>query len=291
MYQILWIFFLYAFLGWCSEVSYAALKDGKFVNRGFLNGPLCPIYGFGVVIVVGCLLPLKDNTLVLFAGSVLLTSALEWVTGFVLEKLFHTRWWDYSQQPFNLGGYICLRFSILWGLACLIVVDIIHPSLMALVGLIPHTLGVVLLVLFSAGMALDVVATVKAIVRLNDRLKQIDELAGRIRSVSDELGESLADRVLELSERGESAKEELTGWRENLTERGESAKESFAQWKQSLAEKGQSTKEGLAQLRARLDELVCARWGAERRLLRAFPDMRPQRYKEALDRLRRRLEE
>lgn len=295
MYQFLWIFFLYAFLGWCSEVSYAALKDGTFVNRGFLNGPVCPIYGFGVVIVVACLMPLKDNTLVLFAGSVLLTSALEWITGFVLEKLFHTRWWDYSTQPFNLGGYVCLRFSILWGLACLMVVDIIHPSIMALVSLIPHTLGVVLLCLFSTGMAVDVVATVNAIVKLNHRLRQIDELAGHIRAASDELGESLAGRVLELSERGENAKEELSEWRESFSRRSENAKqsarESFSQWKQSLAQRGQSTREGLEQLRRHLDELVLARRATERRLMRAFPDMRSQRYKEALEHLRRRLEE
>ena len=83
LYQFLWIFFIYAFLGWCTEVSYAALNTGKFVNRGFLNGPVCPIYGFGVVIVLACLTPLKGNFVLLFLGSVVLTSALEWITGFL----------------------------------------------------------------------------------------------------------------------------------------------------------------------------------------------------------------
>lgn len=151
MYLLLWIFFVYAFLGWCTEVSFAALTSGRFVNRGFLNGPVCPIYGVGVVIVLFFLDPLRGNTFLLFLGSVLLTSLLEWVTGFVLEKIFHQRWWDYSNEPFNLGGYICLRFSIAWGLACLFVVEIIHPSILWLIHLIPHTLGLVLLALFSAG--------------------------------------------------------------------------------------------------------------------------------------------
>lgn len=120
LYGLFWIFFLYAFLGWCTEVSYAALVTGTFVNRGFLNGPVCPVYGFGAVIVLNCLTPLADNLLLLFLGSVALTSALEWFTGFVLEKLFHQRWWDYSDEPFNLSGYVCLRFSIAWALpACL----------------------------------------------------------------------------------------------------------------------------------------------------------------------------
>ena len=99
MYHLLWIFFIYAFLGWCTEVSYAALKTGRFVNRGFLNGPVCPVYGFGVVIVLWVLEPLRGNLLLLFLGSVALTSLLEWLTGFVLERLFHQRWWDYSQEP------------------------------------------------------------------------------------------------------------------------------------------------------------------------------------------------
>ena len=86
MYLLLWIFFVYAFLGWCTEVSFAALTSGRFVNRGFLNGPVCPIYGVGVVIVLFFLDPLRGNTFLLFLGSVLLTSLLEWVTGFVLEK-------------------------------------------------------------------------------------------------------------------------------------------------------------------------------------------------------------
>ena len=184
MYMLLWIFFVYAFLGWCTEVSFAALTSGKFVNRGFLNGPVCPIYGCGVVIVLFFLEPLRENTLLLFLGSVVLTSVLEWLTGFVLERIFHQRWWDYSNEPFNLGGYICLRFSIAWGLACLLVVDVIHPTIHWLITLIPHTLGLVLLAVFSAAMVVDLAATVRTIARINRQLTQLDELAGRIKSLS-----------------------------------------------------------------------------------------------------------
>lgn len=184
-YELLWIFFVYALLGWCTEVSYAALVTGKFVNRGFLNGPVCPIYGFGAAIIFLCLEPLKQNLLLLFLGSVLLTSLLELAAGFVLEKLFHQRWWDYSDEPFNLGGYICLRFSIAWGLIGLFVVDLLHPTVMLLVRLLPHTLGVVLLACFGAVIAVDLAATGSAIARLNRQLKQIDALAGRIRELSD----------------------------------------------------------------------------------------------------------
>lgn len=109
-YELVWIFIIYAFIGWCTEVSYAALDRGIFVNRGFLNGPYCPIYGCGVVIVVAVLTPLKDNLLILFIGSFLLTSILEYITGYLLEKVFHNQWWDYSDKPFNIHGYVCLKF-------------------------------------------------------------------------------------------------------------------------------------------------------------------------------------
>ena len=179
MYHLLWIFFIYAFLGWCTEVSYAALKTGRFVNRGFLNGPVCPVYGFGVVIVLWVLEPLRGNLLLLFLGSVALTSLLEWLTGFVLERLFHQRWWDYSQEPFNLGGYICLRFSIAWGLACLFVVKLLHPSVLWCIRTVPYPMGVGLLALFSAVMAVDLAATVRTIARMNRQLSQLDELDER----------------------------------------------------------------------------------------------------------------
>ena len=108
MLQSVWVFLIYAFLGWCSEVVFAALNTGKFVNRGFCNGPICPIYGFGMLFVSLCLMPFRDNLPLLFILSLLLTSFIEFITGFVLEKFFNQKWWDYSKLPFNINGYVCL---------------------------------------------------------------------------------------------------------------------------------------------------------------------------------------
>lgn len=98
-FQILWYFYIYGFLGWCSEVAFAAVAHGKFVNRGFVNGPICSIYGFGVMSVLLVLGPLKSSLWLLFGGSVLFTSAIEYLTGWMLEKVFHDKWWDYSKRP------------------------------------------------------------------------------------------------------------------------------------------------------------------------------------------------
>ena len=127
LYTYLWTFFLFAFLGWCSEVVFAAIRQRRFVNRGFLNGPLCPIYGIGVVAIDFLLRPFQGNLPVLLVGGMLLGSALEYLAGFFLEKLFHQKWWDYSDQPHNLHGYICLKFSILWGVAGALIIRYITP--------------------------------------------------------------------------------------------------------------------------------------------------------------------
>ena len=316
MYQLLWIFFLYAFLGWCTEVSYAALRTGRFVNRGFLNGPVCPIYGCGVVVVLAGLEPLKGNFVLLFLGSVVLTSALEWATGFVLEKLFRQRWWDYSDKPFNLGGYICLEFSVMWGFACLFVVDILHPSIEFFIRLIPHTLGWVLLGLFSAAMAVDLAATVRTIAKINRQLDQIDQLARRLKTASNEFGENLADRVLEAAERSadwkedwESAAEEWAQRRaefqEQLAQKRERLEDELAQKREQMEDElRQRAQERAARLQAghdraraeldawreKLQTQLDSRAFGQRRLMAAFPKLRSTSHRQAMEQLRRRME-
>ena len=306
LYQFLCIFFVYAFLGWCTEVSYAALQTGKFVNRGFLNGPVCPIYGFGVVIILACLTPLKQHFILLFLGSVVLTSLLELVTGFVLEKLFHQRWWDYSDDPFNIGGYICLKFSIAWGLACLFVVDILHPTIQWLISLVPRGLGWVLLGIFAAGMAVDLAATVSTIAKLNRKLEHIDQLAGRIREASNEFGENLADKVLDAAEKGADFKESVQDFKEgmedwsedvrgDLKENLDGARQAIAQYKVESELQRAERQQRRQQRRQELEQLFNSMRGeldgrvlGEGRLMKAFPQLRSIDHKQAMERLRRR---
>ena len=287
LYLFLWIFFVYAFLGWCTEVSYAALVTGKFVNRGFLNGPVCPVYGFGVVIVLTCLTPLANNLLILFVGSVILTSILEWLTGFVLEKLFHQRWWDYSDEPFTLSGYICLRFSIAWGFACMFVVKLLHPTVMGLIRLIPHLMGIILLCLLGAVMAVDLAATVATIVKLNRRLAQIDELAARIKETSNEFGENLADRVLDAVERSAGWKEELEELSFRLSERRAELADEREDWERRQEERRAQVRLQLEEWRASMQALLDSGPFGHHRLLRAFPRSRSIDHSGALERLHR----
>ena len=196
LYHILAFFLIYSCLGWCVEVVYAAATTGQLVNRGFLNGPVCPIYGFGMIIVLFALTPLQHSILLLYIGGVILPSALELVGGWALYKIYHTRWWDYSDFPFNIGGYICLEFCLLWGVGTLVVLRIVHPVVADLVDLIPPFVGVILMCFLYAVYAVDVVATAIAASALADTLDTMEQLGDSIHAVSDAMTQLLGTTTL-----------------------------------------------------------------------------------------------
>lgn len=193
LYQLLLCFYIYAFFGWITEVIFHTLKTGKFINRGFLNGPVCPIYGCGVTVILLALAPTGGNVAAVFLISAALTTALEFITGFVLEKFFHKKWWDYSKEPFNVKGYICLRFSVIWGLACTFVFMIIQPLIIRFINWLPDLAGYVSIGLFTASLITDLVFTVLQILKLNERFKLIEKLNAEMRKSSDRIGEAVSD--------------------------------------------------------------------------------------------------
>ena len=140
-YYVALLFFIYSFLGWCVEVAFVAITARKVENRGFLNGPVCPIYGCGMLGVLAALTPYRDNFILLFIGGFIICTAVELFGGWVLDKIFHMRWWDYTKNKFNIGGYVCLRFSIMWGLGVVAVMKLVHPPIFALVRRLPKIAG------------------------------------------------------------------------------------------------------------------------------------------------------
>ena len=293
-YELVWIFIIYAFIGWCTEVSYAALDRGIFVNRGFLNGPYCPIYGCGVVIVVAALTPLNDNLLILFAGSFLLTSILEYITGFILEKVFHNKWWDYSNKPFNLHGYVCLKFSIYWGLACTFIMDVSHPIIYKGITMIPHILGVVLLSIVMAVFAVDCGVTVTTILKFNKRLKVMDEMAAKIHKLSDEIGENIYENVTTAVEKSEEFQEtheefltKISDTKENLMDLPSTAKEKIAAYKETREAARLEKQHEKEELERRYKELFAEKNFGFKRLMKAFPDMTSREQNESLEKYKK----
>ena len=126
-YHIANWFYIYSFLGWLWETCYVSVRKGKLINRGFINGPLCTIYGCGALAVYLILLPISDNLLLLFVGGVVVATALEYVTAVLMENIFHTSWWDYSDNKFNFQGRICLGCSLGWGVFTVGLFRVLHP--------------------------------------------------------------------------------------------------------------------------------------------------------------------
>lgn len=281
IYEIISLFFIYGFLGWCVEVAYCGVENGKFVNRGFLNGPICPIYGVGAVIVILCLTPIKDNVLILFVGSAVLTSLLELATGFALDKIFHARWWDYSDKPFNLGGYICLKFSIYWGLVCIALMKGIHPAIFNLVKALPHFLGIIILVFLTAVFIADITVTVITINKLSKRIKLMDDIAEKIRAVSDEIGEHVYEGTSAVVKKGEEIynSEEVQEIREKYAEEVE----EFKQKQEEIKAKYEKERE---ELKEKYAEMVKESHLFQRRIIKAFPNIRSHRHHEQLDKLK-----
>ena len=265
-------FFVYGLLGWCAEVIFAAVKEHRLVNRGFLCGPICPIYGFGMVALLYAAralgapgLPLSVP-LVFVVGGVL-TTLLELVAGWGLYRLFRIRWWDYTGIPFNLGGYICPQFSLLWGLGSVVMVKGLHPLLARLGDRIPLQallpLDLILLLVF----AVDTAASTAAAAGLDRKLKEIDELRARLRRTSDRLTELLGTGAMTADTLLDEQKLQLSLARIERRDDAEALREELTTH--------------AAALRARLREMDLDRFGA-RRLLRAFPRMRSLRDGETL---------
>ena len=282
MYFYLWFFFIYAFLGWCAEVIYATVNSRKFVNRGFLNGPVCPIYGFGVVIIIICLTPLKDNIILSYIGSVVLISSLELLTGWLLEKSFHQKWWDYADMPFNINGYICLKFSLMWGLVCLVILNMIHPIIYNIIVLVPVTMGNVFLGIFVAMITVDIVLTIQSVINLNKVLKQLNEIATKIRKFSEELGDKISSGSISLLEKGEELK--------NVLNEGKAFTSRVVEEKMEMMDQSvEKVKTQILELEHKRKELLNKGFFGWKRLLQAFPKMKSNHYKELMEELKEKI--
>ncbi len=174
--SIILSFFIYSFIGWISEVIYCSILQRKLVNRGFLKGPICPIYGFAAVLLVYPLQEIRNNYLLVFVLSMVLASTVEYISSYILEKLFSMRWWDYTNYRLNINGRICLRNSLMFGIMGLGGVSFVQPFLSGLIGRIPEkVLGYVtysLLVVFVA----DIIYSVSLLVHLREKISRLYEI-------------------------------------------------------------------------------------------------------------------
>ncbi len=176
-YEQIWMFLIYSFLGWCLEVIYAAAGRKEFVNRGFLNGILCPVYGFAMVFMLVFMDSLKGTWFYLFLGCTIVGTVTELITGLALEKIFHLRLWNYSEKRFQAGGYICLTASLVWGVLGLLVVKFINPFFLIVIRKAPGIPGMALMVSSLVILAADTVTTTVVLLKIKNQNPAFAEIA------------------------------------------------------------------------------------------------------------------
>jgi uncharacterized membrane protein len=191
-----WHFAVYSFLGWLLESIFISFKQHRLVNRGFLNGPFCPVYGFGALLVLLVLSPLHNYWPLLLLAGIFLTTGLEYLTSWLLETLFHARWWDYSKLRFNLHGRITLFHSLGWGALSLVLAYLLDPLLSQLLARTDPKIRLVLALLLLALMLLDLAVTIAGAVGLNRQLARLHEMTQLVRQKNSEFGQNLQARML-----------------------------------------------------------------------------------------------
>ena len=192
-YELIWLFLIYSFLGWMLETILAATEQRRFVNRGLINGPLCTIYGVPIVIltIFGQELPLFW----LFLGAMIVATVTEWISGHMIERFYHERWWDYSNVKWNLDGYICLPASLVWGVLGTISMRWGNGLLIRLYGFLPEGIGHLLVWILAGMLVLDVTATIFALSGIGRSTQKWEAVDSWFTSISLRIGQWLYGHV------------------------------------------------------------------------------------------------
>lgn len=255
----LWLM-LYSFLGWVYESTLCSITAKRPVNRGFLNGPICPIYGSGALVIILCLGKEADGSILsLFLSGAVLTCTLEYITSWLMEKLFHARWWDYSEYRFQINGRVCLLGAVAFGAMSVVILKWVHPWVSSWTSKLPDTAVLLISGILLALLVCDIIVTVRSVLHLDQKLSEVQRALDRAwEKMREDLREEFSERRGRFHTRGQKILDHL---------------EKSSQWNGS-----------------RFKELLNQKRFQERRLLRAYPRLQSV-HREALDVLRARLEE
>ncbi|MBU4438878.1 MAG: putative ABC transporter permease [Acetobacterium sp.] len=249
-------FFLYAIIGWMCEVVYCSIPEKKFINRGFLNGPYCPIYGVGALIIITFLMPYIHDPILVFFIGVLLTSTLEYITSWGMEKLFHAKWWDYSDHKFNINGRVCLLNSFLFGLLCVVLMYLVHPIVNDFVES------------FSS-FWIQVIATIAVVFFLSDLVESTRETVSFNKKLTS-VYEATTELKDNLKEKGINTAHEVTAKVRDLKDG-------------KLADAKDSAHQLIESLTNRIGETKKINRYSHRRIMNAFPKMSHQHHQSSLE--------
>lgn len=249
-------FFIYAVIGWMCEVVYCSIPEKKFINRGFLNGPYCPIYGVGALIIITFLMPYVSDPILVFFIGIILTSTLEYITSWGMEKLFHAKWWDYSDHKFNINGRVCLLNSFLFGILCVVLMYLVHPVVNDLVRS------------FST-FWIQIAATATAVIFISDLVESTRETVSFNKKLTS-VYEATAEIKDNLKEKGITTAHEVTAKVRDLRD-------------DTLADAKDSAHQLIISLTNRINETKKINRYSHRRIMNAFPKMAHQYHQNSLE--------
>jgi len=309
-----WIcfFFIYGFLGWCYESAYVSIKHKQWVNRGFVRGPLLPLYGSGAILLLFVTIPFRESLFLMFVSGAIGATILEYVTGVAMEALFKVRYWDYSKRKFNFQGHICLAATTLWGVFAIVIVKVVHRPIENLVMSLPETMVEIFVMVVTVVFAADFALSFKAAMDIRDVLIKLEEVQREMERMQkrldvilafaedsreqvvmntyerlDELTESLEERFARVKELREKLDAKIE---EEIHERSEEWKERKEEWKG----KSDAYKEELEELRINFKVNVEKRFQLlhrkdffRRDMIRSNPSMVSKQFKEALEDVKR----
>ncbi|MCM1027458.1 MAG: hypothetical protein NC432_13575 [Roseburia sp.] len=321
--QWLFFFYFYCFAGWCFESAFVSIKSRKLTNRGFMRGPFLPIYGSGAIMMLVVSMPFQDSILLTYVAGCVGATALEYVTGVLMEKLFKVRYWDYSEQRFNFQGHICLGSSLAWGFFTILMTEVIQVRVERLVFMIPGQALTVVTLVLTAGIFSDFALSFKAAIDLRELLIKMERAKEELEHIQKRLNDIAAAAEAGLENRADAFAESVSTARDVLAESVGTAKNALAEsvstakdeFKGSVAElknnienklEGivssakakpseyfESVKEELLELRVRyLQNLAEGKRIREEKnffrndLIRSNPGMTSVKYKEALEELK-----
>lgn len=257
MYMYFLSFVIYSFLGWICETIYCLIIDKEYVNRGFLKGPFCPIYGAGALIVIIILSPVSDNILLLFLSGMIFTSILEYITGFLLEIIFNLKWWDYSKYRFNIKGRVCLLNSILFGILSVVTVTIINPIIIEYIKNMPFNIITWICGLSVIYFLLDSITSVYKVLQLGGKLREMHMLFEEIREKSENYKGIMQQNISRFDGLIEQENEKIV----------------FA-------------KDQVNKLKIKLESIILKNKFINKRIISAFPNIKSLKYQYSLDRLK-----
>lgn len=288
-YVLFYNFIIYSFFGWIWESCFVSVQKGEWINRGFLNGPLIPLYGSGATLVYMMIAPIQEHPSYVFLVGMTAATILEYITSYVMEKLFHAKWWDYSNYRYHFQGRICLLASLFWGFLSLLMADVFQPFVDSIIAAIPRRIGEVAGVAIGTGFIVDVVITVIYTVQWDKKLEELEHIREEFTEYLEgtrlyETKEDIRIQLERLSLSGyaegfRSFRDELDEKYDDLVERFRERKESYpefvsAEMKEFKEEFKEEITERMNHILSKYQNRLSGSSFVEKRLLKAFPTMK-----------------